>query len=169
MSGLGRFAALAIGLVATASLVAGACSSSGGTSGTSTTTQGTSATSSAGSAAPATTDHPELEQAVRAYGVALFAGDAATVHAMQSARCKEVNGLDLLTQAVTSLAQEYGAQPMTAYAHQVDGEVAAVTYDFRSPYLGQADERWIVEEGTWRNDDCPTPRPDDGTEPFAPR
>lgn len=90
---------------------------------------------------------------MRSYSTAFIAGDGASARSQLTARCEERIG-DLVESGATTIAEQYPGATMTSYEADVDGGAATVTYTFDQPGIDQADERWVVEGGEWRYDDC---------------
>jgi hypothetical protein len=120
------------------------------------TAPATSAPPSQPAASPSTGDTADLEQAVRDYTDAYFAGEASTAHRMLSERCrKEINPLvygEMLRQA----KKDYGPDhPATDVQAEVSGDMARVTYKVKGlPMLDQTQQPWAREGGAWKYDAC---------------
>lgn len=75
-------------------------------------------------------------------------GDAAV--ALMSERCADDEDLRLAVAVIAGTELEVGG-----YSEDVDGDAAVVSYSFPdAPEFDQADERWLLEDGRWVNDDC---------------
>lgn len=96
---------------------------------------------------------PVLESAVRAYTVAFLGGDP-VAYSMLSERCRSVMPEADFTAIVQQAQAQYGEATITAYEDTVDGQVATASYELTDPTLNQIEERWLLEAGAWRNDDC---------------
>jgi hypothetical protein len=96
-----------------------------------------------------------LEPTVRAYNVALFGGDAPAVFTARSLRCRRFEPLERLQVTVEKATATWGGVAMVHYEEDFVAGVGRPTYEMADPSLNQRRERWIVEEGAWRNDDCP--------------
>ncbi len=137
-----------------------ACSSSD--SDDASTTPTAEPTADASSSAPADTSggtsgsSSTLEQAVQAYTVAYFKGDADTAYAALSKRCQgkisaaEYGGV--VEQAKTDYGPGHSATDVKA---EVSGKLARVTYKVTGlPKFDQDAQPWALEGGTWKYDAC---------------
>lgn len=127
------------------------CGSSNDATTASTTTSTASATTQT-STTPSPV--PDLEVAVRAYTASYLGGDAPGARSLLSQRCQAAIAETDFAAAVTQAATLYGAATITRYTDQVDGAIATATYELSDPTLNQTDERWLLVDGAWRNDDC---------------
>lgn len=109
--------------------------------------------SSSSSSAPAITV-PSLEDTVRAYTDAFLGGDADGSYALLSERCHGEVAAAQFKDVVDQAHDIYGGVTITSYADEIDGNIATATYELTEPALNQTNERWIIEGGAWRNDDC---------------
>lgn len=97
----------------------------------------------------------DLRGAVEVYSDSFLAGLGDRAFDLLSERCKVEVGHQQFVAAVAVAADRYDGIGISSYDEEVDGDVATVTYRYDdAPELDQVDERWIVEEGGWRNDDC---------------
>lgn len=109
-----------------------------------------------GAPAEPTADTAALEQAVRDYTAAYFAGEASTAHRMLSERCrKDINEL-LFGASVKQAAEEYGPDhPATDVQAEVSGDLARVSYKVQGlPKFDQSQQPWTLEGGAWKYDAC---------------
>lgn len=96
-----------------------------------------------------------LVEAVETYSVAYTGGDAETAYGMLSSRCRDRVGEGEFTSAVTAAGGMYGeTEPTSVEVGQLDGGMARVSYTFEQSELDQQSEPWVVEDGSWRVDDC---------------
>lgn len=102
---------------------------------------------SAGSSLP-------LEAAVRTYTEAFLGGDADAAYDLLSERCRGELARNDFTAIVAQASAQYGDAEITSYEDDVRGNVATATYELSDPTLNQVEERWLLEGGNWRNDDC---------------
>ncbi|MGY0067706.1 hypothetical protein ACWZEH_12940 [Streptomyces sp. QTS137] len=108
------------------------------------------------SSAPAADDTAVLEDAVKAYTEAYFAGEASTAHRMLSERCrKEINPL-VYGEVVRQAKKDYGPDhPATDVTAEVSGDMARVSYKIEGlPKLDQEAQPWAREGGAWKYDAC---------------
>lgn len=96
----------------------------------------------------------ELEDAVYAYTEAFLGGDAEGSRALLSSRCQADTSANQWEQIVAEAHDLYGDATITDYTATVDGQLATTTYELTDPVLNQTEERWVLEDGGWRNDDC---------------
>lgn len=149
---------LALGAMVALVVLVTACSSSsdsaptGSSASSSTSTEATSTTVTPST--DVTTGAPQLESSVRAYTEAFLGGDAEASRALLSSRCQGDTSATQWKSIVTRAATEYGDATITTYSEDVDGQLAVATYELSDPVLNQTAERWILEQGEWRNDDC---------------
>src|SRR5690606_32128950 len=97
-----------------------------------------------------------VEDAVRAYTDAYFAGEASTAHGMLSERCrKEINPL-LFGETVRQANKEHGPDhPATDVKAEVSGSLARVSYKVEGlPKFDQTQQPWAREGGDWKYDAC---------------
>jgi len=147
-------------LAIAATVLLGACGGGSSDDASPTTTKandttGTEATTS--SAPPATTteaDAPSLEDAVRAYTDAFLGGDEEAAYALLSERCHGEMASAQFKDIVDQAEATYGGESITSYAEKVNGNTATVTYELTDPVLNQTNERWVLENGAWLNDEC---------------
>ena len=143
---LKKFAILVLG----AALLLGACSSGSTASSKSTDSSTTTAGSPSGTAVSA----KQLEVAVRAYVNAFIKGDTATAHELYSVRCqKDVSPKDLAA-FMKSTSKGYSGVTLSNYSAKITGDRASVEYGMSNPSLSRSNQRWVVENGTWRTDEC---------------
>jgi hypothetical protein len=95
-----------------------------------------------------------LEEAVRAYTVAFLGGDDVAAYALLSERCHGEMASAAFKQVVDQAKAIYGDETITTYSESVNGNTATVTYELTNPALNQTNERWVLENGAWLNDDC---------------
>jgi hypothetical protein len=124
-------------------LTLGACSSSGPEEASDVADDTTTTTMAA----------PSLEAAVRAYTAAFLGGDADAASGHLSDRCRSEAGDDFAL-IVASAARTYGDAKITSYSDDIDGPAATATYELDQAELNQTDERWLLVDGAWVNDDC---------------
>ncbi|HWJ64868.1 MAG TPA: hypothetical protein VNS19_23040 [Acidimicrobiales bacterium] len=149
-------------LTITATLLLGACSGSSEDGAATTTTAADSATTEAtGEAttsadAPTTTEAeaPSLEDAVRAYTDAFLGGEDEAAYALLSERCHGEMASADFKDIVDQAEATYGGETITTYDENVNGNTATVTYELTDPVLNQTNERWVLENGAWLNDEC---------------
>ena len=100
-------------------------------------------------------DHEaELKKAVTEYTHAFLTGDGATAYGLLSATCRAAMPLSEFA-AITEQARDtYGDVKIDALKVSVDGRKARATYTFPVPAINQSEEPWVVEDGSWKNDDC---------------
>lgn len=111
---------------------------------------------SSGATGEPTADTAELEQAVKDYTDAYFAGEASTAHRMLSERCrKDINEL-MFGATVKAAAEEYGPDhPATDVQAEVSGDLARVSYRVEGlPKFDQSQQPWALEGGAWKYDAC---------------
>jgi hypothetical protein len=96
----------------------------------------------------------KLEAAVRAYTAAFLGGDGAGAYGLLSERCRNETARNEFLGAVSLAAAQYGEAKITGYKDDVNGGAATATYELTDSSLNQMDERWVLEDGTWHNDDC---------------
>jgi hypothetical protein len=141
-------------------VVLAACSS-GGSNTSGTTTSGetsspatlSSATSSSGAVSDSTSH--DLEVAVRAYSAAYLSGDGDTAYRMLSARCRNRVAHDQFVGEVSQAKKLYGTAEMQTFSiDQSSGGLARVTYTYDQPAINQVSEPWVLEDGSWHEDDC---------------
>jgi hypothetical protein len=99
-------------------------------------------------------EDPALEQSVREYSADFLGGDATAAYATLSARCQGVLDEEVFTGVVASAAEAFGDAEITDFESDVDGDSATVSYKYDEATLDQADEPWVLEDGTWHLDDC---------------
>lgn len=97
---------------------------------------------------------PKLRKAVEAYTAAFLGGDAEAAYSLLTERCHGETAAADFKRIVDQAHAEYGNESILSYADKVDGQVATVTYELTDPYLNQDNERWLLEDGTWHNDEC---------------
>jgi hypothetical protein len=95
-----------------------------------------------------------LEDAVIAYSNAYLGDQADTAWDLLSTRCQGVLGQEPFAQLVAQATQLYGGEAVTSVEVEVDGQLGLATYELTDPTLNQSGERWVLEDGSWRNDDC---------------
>lgn len=96
----------------------------------------------------------ELEAAVRAYTAGYLGGAADAAYDLLSERCHEELSKDDFGSLVAAATATYGGEEITGYSADVDGNVALANYQLTDSTLDQVNERWVLEDGDWRNDDC---------------
>lgn len=106
------------------------------------------------SQASTTTPPPDLEDAVRSYTATFLGGDAPAARSLLTERCQQAIAETDFEATVAQAATIYGDAIITSYSEQVDGTVATATYQLSDPTLNQTDERWLLVDDAWRNDDC---------------
>lgn len=105
------------------------------------------------STAPSSPSAAGLEAAVRDYTAAFGAGDEDLAVSLLTDRCQQLAG-PTVRQAVVQIASAAPDLTVTEIAVDIEGSAATVTYETSTPEYSQIDERWLVEGGAWRNDDC---------------
>lgn len=97
----------------------------------------------------------ELEQAVRDYTDAYFAGDAAAYDTL-SERCQDKVTPEAYEAVVKQAATDYGKDhPATDVQADVSGDLARVSYKVQGlPKFDQKQQPWTREDGAWRYDAC---------------
>jgi hypothetical protein len=110
---------------------------------------------------PATSGAPgdptdDLEQAVKDYTAAYFAGEASTAHRMLSERCRDQINELMFGASVKQAAEEYGPDhPATDVQAEVSGELARVSYKVEGlPKFDQSQQPWTLEGDAWKYDAC---------------
>ena len=151
-------------MVVAATLLLGACGGGSDDDSSSTTTAADPTTTEAAGEAttstnsPTTTeadaDAPSLEEAVRAYTVAYLGGDDQAAYALLSERCHGEMASADFKNIVDGAEAIYGGETITTYRESVNGNTSTVTYELTDPALNQTNERWVLENGAWLNDDC---------------
>ena len=156
-------------LVVTATVFLGACGGGSddddaSTTTTTTTTAADSTTTEAAGEATTTTDlptttetdvdAPSLEEAVRAYTVAFLGGDDEAAYALLSERCHGEMASADFKDIVDQAEAIYGGETITTYSESINGNTATVTYELTDPALHQTNERWVLENAAWLNDEC---------------
>ena len=150
-------------LVVAATLLLGACGGGSDDDASTTTAADSTTTEAAGEATTATdspttteadADAPSLEEAVRAYTVAFLDGDDEAAYALLSERCHGEIASAVFKEIVDQAEAIYGGETITTYSESVNGNTATVTYELTDPALNQTNERWVLENGAWLNDDC---------------
>lgn len=98
----------------------------------------------------------KLEQAVKDYTAAYFAGEASTAHRMLSERCRDQINELMFGATVKAAAEEYGPDhPATDVQAEVSGELARVSYRVEGlPKFDQSQQPWTLEGGAWKYDAC---------------
>lgn len=112
--------------------------------------------SSSGPPAPETMaeSNPELRQKVEAYIAAFLDGDDEAAFSQLTVRCQGETAATDFKRIVDQAHAESADEKIVSYADDVNGQTATVTYEFTDPYLNQTNERWLLEDGTWHNDEC---------------
>ena len=147
-------------LAIAATVLLGACGGGSSDDASPTTTKANDTTgteASTSSAPPATTteaDAPSLEDAVRAYTDAFLGGDEEAAYALLSERCHGEMASAQFKDIVDQAEATYSGESITSYAENVNGNTATVTYELTDPVLNQTNERWVLENGAWLNDEC---------------
>jgi hypothetical protein len=100
-----------------------------------------------------TTAAPSLEPAVRSYTAAFLGGDADAASGYLSDRCRSEVGADFAS-IVAAAKRMYGGASITSYSDDIDGQTATATYELDQSELNQTNERWLLVDGAWVNDDC---------------
>lgn len=94
-------------------------------------------------------------ETVERYNQAFLAGDVETIQDMLTSRCLDSLGQDLVRRVVEEAPE---ANPdLASVKVTVDliaDDTARVTSRFNDPQFDVERERWNVEDGEWRNDDC---------------
>lgn len=108
---------------------------------------------------PSTTPTPAaaagLEDAVRAYTEAYFAGKADPAYATLSKRCKGKVAPEVYAAVVEQAHADYGQQTVKTFkADQVSGDLARVSYGVGLPKFDQSGQPWAREGGDWKYDAC---------------
>lgn len=97
----------------------------------------------------------DLVEAVETYNDAFLAGDVETVRELLSARCLETLGEELIRVNVEQAPSSSPDLVDIEVIVEVIGEgTARVTSRFNDSEFDVERERWNVEDGEWRNDDC---------------
>ncbi|MGQ5576060.1 hypothetical protein [Streptomyces sp. ECR3.8] len=98
----------------------------------------------------------DLEQAVKDYTAAYFAGEASTAHRMLSERCRDQINELMFGATVKAAAEEYGPDhPATDVQAEVSGDLARVSYKVEGlPKFDQQAQPWTLEGGAWKYDAC---------------
>jgi hypothetical protein len=110
--------------------------------------------------APATSDpvpapEQELRAAVSAYSDAFLTGKGEVAYDLLSLQCQAKVSIKEFGAVVEQAGQLYGTPlPFTSYSGELTGARALVTYGYQVEAINQADEPWVLEQGSWRNDDC---------------
>jgi hypothetical protein len=103
---------------------------------------------------PTTPTAPSLEDAVQAYTTAFLGGDADAAYALLTQRCRNETARNNFADIVRQATAQWGGETIIAYEEKVNGNVATATYELSDPVLNQTEERWILEDGGWHNDEC---------------
>jgi hypothetical protein len=118
----------------------------------------TETTESSAPATPAPTTNPEdaIRNVAQAYSDAFLTGDGKGAYSLLSERCQARNAEADFVAEVASAGEIYGqALAFETFAADVNGEQARVTYTYAdSPEINQTDEPWVLEGGSWHEDDC---------------
>lgn len=136
-----------------AALLLGACSSGSATSSKPSKPSDT-LTTTMGSPSGAAVGADQLEVAARAFINAFIAHDAATAHQLYTARCRKAVSEKNLTAFMKSTNDKYTGVKVTTYSAKISGSTAAVDYAMSDSSLSRSNQRWMVENGTWHNDEC---------------
>jgi hypothetical protein len=126
-------------------------------SGSRTSTSAAKITTTTATTTPATTTDPEgppLEDAVRAYTAAFLGGDDEAAYGLLTERCHGEMASAQFKDIVDQATNLYGGETITSYSEDVNGNTATVTYELTDPTLNQTNERWVLENDAWRNDEC---------------
>lgn len=106
------------------------------------------------SSTPTAAPDDDLKAAVNAYSKAFLTGDGAAAYALLSERCRSLTPLSDFA-AITEQAKEtYGPVKIDSLDVDVSGDSATATYTYAVPAINQTDEKWVLESGSWHNDDC---------------
>lgn len=97
---------------------------------------------------------PVLETAVRAYSSAYMSGDGERAYGLLSDRCQNELAKNEFLSIVAQANQAYGDARITAYEDDINGNVGVATYELSDASLNQTQERWVLDDGSWHNDDC---------------
>lgn len=97
----------------------------------------------------------DLEAAVRAYSDAFFANDAQAAHGMLSARCQADQDLEEFARYLDVATALYSPAPeLRTVDVDVNGSAATATYTYSDATVNVTDQRWVLEDGSWRHDGC---------------
>lgn len=149
-------------LTIAAMLLLGACGGGSDDGAATTTAVADSSTTEAAGEATTSTDEPttteaeapSLEDAVRAYTATFLGGEDEAAYALLSERCHGEQASADFKDIVDQAKAIYGDETITTYAEKVNGNTATVTYELTDPVLNQTNERWVLENGAWLNDEC---------------
>lgn len=95
-----------------------------------------------------------LEQSVKTYTEAFGAGETDTVLALVTSRCRQEVGDQTFRSAAANAAALHGPLTVTSINIDLDGDIASVSYSVSEPTLSQSEQRWALEDGTWKWDAC---------------
>jgi hypothetical protein len=150
-------------MVKTALFVIGAATAlaaCGSTAGTTTTTASVApATSSSGTidatVAATPSGNQQLQAAVQAYSAAYLTGKGTAAYALLSSRCQQLVGLPQMISLTSAAASLHRALPVTSFTvNSNSGSQATVTYTYAVAKLNQSQQPWVIEGGSWKDDNC---------------
>ena len=150
-------------MVKTALFVIGAATAlaaCGSTAGATTTTAPVApATSSSGTidatVAATPSGNQQLQAAVEAYSAAYLTGKGTAAYALLSSRCQQLVGLPQMISLTSAAASLYGTLPVTSFTVNSNSDSqATVTYTYAVAKLNQSQQPWVVEGGSWKDDNC---------------
>ncbi|MFI1734031.1 hypothetical protein ACH40E_33425 [Streptomyces acidicola] len=104
---------------------------------------------------PTQADAAGIEEAVRDYTAAYFAGDVDTTYGMLSERCTEKITKPTMKELTERAVGDYGQQDVKRFqVDQISGDMARVSYGVGLPKFDQKQQPWTREGGDWKYDAC---------------
>ena len=95
-----------------------------------------------------------LESAVRSYSGFYTGGNGPAAYALVSARCQKLYSEPVFSAVVQKVHQSYGTAPIATLSVLVNGDSGFATYTYAKSGLNQNRQPWVLESGSWKNDDC---------------